>query len=115
MTTDDNKADHLPDDEVPNETAATNAPTLAGERMAAGFAMIRQKRPPFLLKKKEEKQADGSMNDYDSPSVKKALEKKLKTGGPVDRYYLEAPAFETFGHKKLEVKRERVFFPGVER
>ncbi|MFT6069224.1 MAG: 2',3'-cyclic-nucleotide 2'-phosphodiesterase (5'-nucleotidase family) [Bacteriovoracaceae bacterium] len=44
-----------------------------------------------------------------------ALEKKLSSGEPIDKYYLEEPKFELFGKKKASSKRDRVFFPGNKR
>ncbi len=44
-----------------------------------------------------------------------ALEKKMKTGEPIDKYYLEEPKFEIFGRKSTKQKKSHVFFPGVER
>lgn len=44
-----------------------------------------------------------------------ALERKMKTGGAVDKYYLEEPQFEMVGNKSIRKKVDRVFFPGVER
>lgn len=48
-------------------------------------------------------------------TVMDALEQKMRTSPPVNKYYLEEPVFETFGGQKRLRKAERVFFPGVER
>lgn len=48
-------------------------------------------------------------------TVVDALERKMKTGEPIDKFYLEPPQYEIFGSKRSKKKRSHVFFPGVER